>query len=174
VVVDNLMAFCPGDINDHLPIRKLADVLEQFNRAGMAVILVHHVSEHEYSTKPMGNTAISAMARWCVRFERRGDRLLLNLHGNYGAESQLIVTAPDGTTGFELLNEVSPGELAERRERSRKQRSKETLDKNAAIAGFVKAECPGLSKNAAAKRIADKFGGAAGTHRNKLMAGAFG
>lgn len=150
VVIDNLMAFAPGDINDHLPIRKLADVLEQFNRHGIGVLLIHHVSDHEFSTKPMGNTAIAAMARWMVRFERRGNRLILTSHGNYGPETETVVSAPDGTVNFQVLAETGADELAERRALRSRERSKAKLDRNAEIAAYVSA---GHTQREAAERF---------------------
>lgn len=175
-VVDNLMAFTPGegDVNEQRAFRHLADILDPLIRGGTAVILVHHLSEHAYSTKPLGHTSISAGARWSVRFERRSDDLVLHRHGTYGAESELTVSPPDGTTDFLVISATGSDELSQRRKKRQHDRDEMTREHRKEIAQFVLAECQGKSARETGEKIAGRFKGAAGTHRNRLGDGGYG
>lgn len=177
VIIDNLVAFVPGDVNDHRPVRIFHDTaIDPLVRAGIAVVLIHHTSEkrgeHGVSKTPMGNTAISAAARWKVRVETpdvAGPTKLV-LEGNYGPTHELIVTRPDGTANFEVIDAVEAGELA----RWKMERNAGTVARRAEYREYVLAECQGLNQTKTAEKLAEKYGGTKGTHTVMLSKGAYG
>jgi len=178
VVIDNLSAFVPGTLNDDLAVKRFYDQTDQLARDGAAVLIVAHTSEkageHGPSRVPMGSSFIRFGPRWWCYAHRARGKLLLDFDGNDGRPWGLAVSEPDGTPSFDLLGETTADELAERRERKSRERATMTREHRERIAQFVLAECQGASRNATGERVAERFGGAAGTHKNQLSRGAYG
>jgi AAA domain-containing protein len=175
-IIDNLVAFVPGDVNDHRPVRVFHDqAIDQLTRDGIAVVLIHHTSEkrgdHGYSKTPMGNTAISAAARWKWRVETPDivGPSRLTFEGNYGPTHEMHVTRPAGAAHFDVLEVVEPDELAQRR----RNRQRATLDQRAAIGTFIATECQGLTQVDAASKVAQHFGLNPATVRTYIVKGIY-
>lgn len=169
VIIDNLQSFC-RDVNDSRMVAYVLDRCDQLMRAGIAVVLVHHISEktgpNGSSTTPMGHTSISAAARWKVRtYLPDTGPLKLTCEGNYGPMHEIILSRPDGKPRFDVLDTADAGKIADRRARRKVERDKAKLDKNAAIAAFWRQHCQGMTQRQAAEKIAAEFGGKAATHQ---------
>jgi hypothetical protein len=179
VIVDNLTAFNPGTLNDDAGVNALYDELDRIAREGAAILLIAHTSEkygeHGKSRYPMGSSAIRARARWLWYVEKTKGRMLRNaFEGNHGPPHEIVTTPAIGFPSFAAVESASADELAERREQRRRNRTAERLNHNSEIAAFVAAECAGISnKSEIARMIAARFGGEAGTHRNRLRQGAY-
>lgn len=113
---------------------------------GSAVVLLAHVRERSglyrsKSTKPMGNTAISAAARWRVRVIRKsgGDRIALICDGNSALGATYNLQRGDGETDLRVLEGVG-----ERQDTSRRhKRNAEAAQRLSEIADWALASVPG-------------------------------
>lgn len=172
VVVDNLSAFVPGTLNDDFAVKQFYDQTDAMARDGAAVLIVAHTSEksgeHGPSRVPMGSSFIRFGPRWWCYAHRPRDKLLLDFDGNDGRPWGLAVSEPDGTPWFTVLGETTADELAERRDRRKRDRGDETLRRNREIARFWRDECQGISNRAAGEKIAARFGGSADRHRQMI------
>lgn len=172
VIIDNLQSFC-RDVNESRMISPILDRCDQLMRTGVAVVLVHHVSEKSGpggpSTTPMGHTSISAAARWKVRTYLPGNGpLKLTCEGNYGPMHEILLSRPDGTLRFDVLGAADAEQITERRAQRKAVRDKTKLDRNAAIAAFWRTNCHGMNYDEASAKIAAEFGGKASTHRSQI------
>lgn len=177
VVIDNLVSFVPGDVNDHRPVRMFHDTaIDPLTRAGISVVLIHHTSEKrgEHGTPkiPMGNTAISAAARWKWRVELPdiAGPATLTFEGNYGPVHEMIVTRPEGKPIFDVIDVIKPDELVKRTI----DRRADTQAKRAEIRQFILGECISLNGKETAEAIAEKFGGSVRTHAAQISRHAYG
>lgn len=157
VIVDNLSSFVPGSLNSDDDVRSFYGELSDFPRRDVPVLVVAHTSDHAgergYSRIPMGSSLIRFGPRWWCYARRGGGRLTLEFGGNAGAPHSIVVTEPDGTPYFEVLDAAGSDELAERR----RSRARRTLDQRAEIGRYIADHCQGMSNSAAARAVAEQF-----------------
>lgn len=175
VVFDVLTQILDGDINDGPPIAKFFDGVRRFTRVGIPALVITHSSEKrvngQASNKPMGHTSISGFARWNIFLQKssRGD-WKARCSGKWAdAWDVNFKAAKFNVPNFEVLGEENGEEL---RAKSR-QRSADVLDQRADQAQFLIDECQGMSKAAAARKLADKFGGKQNAYQTRLSDGTF-
>jgi AAA domain len=169
IVVDNLSSFVLGSLNDDDGIKALYEEIDHFPRVGIPVLMVAHVSEkrteHGPSRIPMGSSYIRFGPRWWCLAYRSGGYLHLEFDGNRGTPHNIIVTEPDGTPCFDVIETGEP---------RRRQRNLETKAKLDAKQDYVIAKCQGVNGQQTAEKLAAKFGGSASTHAARLSDGGYG
>jgi AAA domain len=170
VILDNLTNFVPTSLNDDEGIRAVYAKLRALNlRNGCSVTVVAHTSdkrgEFGYSNIPMGSSAIRTDPRWFVSLVRkRGEFVSVHFEGNGGRPWEMLISEPTGAPRFDVLTIVTADEVSKRR----RNRTRQTLDKNAEEATWWQANCTGLSGTKAGEELAKQFGGSPGTYRNKI------
>jgi hypothetical protein len=164
VVIDNLSQASNGSVNDDWVLKEFFEGVRRFSRAGIPVVVVGHSSDKTSvnggkSPLPMGNTYVSGAVRWrCFVRRSRAGNLTLRFNGNGAQEHELIVKHGAGAR-FELLDVKSAEQIKTAAEAAERNRSKQTLDKNMAMAEFVVTNCQGMSGNKAAEMLAAEFPG---------------
>lgn len=178
LVVDNLSAFVPGDINNGPACEAFFNALTAFTAQDISVIVVAHSTEKhsQFGTQDfMGNSAIRQRPSWHCRVRKSGDRKTLYLHGNDAGNHEITVRQANGEVPlFDVVSAVDAEALADRQAKRQRERSDQRKGESDQIRDFVLRECQGDGVRATAKRLAPKFGGAEGTHRNRLSSGAYG
>jgi len=172
LVLDNMLGALAGDVNSAKDCRVLTDGLNLVLATGAAVVAVHHTGkagEHGPGRSPLGSQHLKAWPRSVLRLSHRGgpDRRALTTESNNSEPLDLSLSVEwmGRAARFDVLTETQVNE------RSR-ERSKETLDKSAAMAAFVLAECASVGNlSEVARRLAGKFGGKESTHRSSLTRG---
>lgn len=158
LVFDNITSALGEGINDANPNEILAP-LTRIVTAGTPVVVIHH-SGKGGSKDPMGPTAYQAWRRHGVHISGRGESRTLTRSGNLGAWDKVEVrgTKLGSAIKFEIDGSNS----------SKHDRSPERLDNNAAIAEWIVENCQGVGVNETGKRVAEKFGGTAGSRATSL------
>ncbi|WP_167460427.1 AAA family ATPase [Nocardia brasiliensis] len=172
LIIDNLTQILDGSINDDDVIRRCFNGIRRFTQAGIPVVIVGHSTDKpgqngRKSDTPLGSAAISQSVRWLMQIRpARGRNLNVKTYGNIDHGRTMTVQPDDGA----LFTVLSSDEKAETVKKAR-QRSVETMDKNAEYARFVIEQCQGKGRNEAGDALAEKFGGSAGTFKNSLTRG---
>lgn len=160
VVLDNLGG-ATGDTNDPLAI---AVVMDALSAMGVPVVILHHESEKGYSRPgdpPMGHSSIVQKSRAWIQArisERKGFRggnLALIVQANGLDQPVEIVAKPKEGPEWDILNRGPWGNGSGGK--SVQKRKPEVYDRNAAIAEFIRANCPNESASEQAKQVAAKF-----------------
>lgn len=172
LVLDNLLGALAGDVNSAKDCRVLTDGLNLVLSTGAAVIAVHHTGkagEHGPGRSPLGSQHLKAWPRSVLRLSHRGgpDRRALTTESNSAEPLDLSLSVhwTGRAARFDVLTEKAVNE------RSR-ERSKETLDKVAAMAEFILTQCPTETNvSEVSRRLEKQFGGKESTHRSDLIRG---
>jgi hypothetical protein len=174
-ILDNLMGSINGDINSAKDARAFTDGLNTIVDRGVSVVVVHHVAksgEYGPGKSAMGSQHFTAWARSVLRLERRaGNRRVLVAWGNSSPSVELDLTMTVAESGGGIFTVTGIKTEADRvagLEARRRTRSKETLDRNAEIAGHVVAHCQGKGVREVGRELAERFGGTVGTHASNL------
>lgn len=161
LVFDNITSGIAGPINDADPSSILGP-LGRIVSGGTPVVAIAH-SRKGGSPGPMGPTAYTAWRRHGINVSGSSDRRTLKRSGNLGVWPDVVVT---GTAiGAAVQYRLVDGE-------SKRNRSTQRLDDNATIADWVVGNCQGIGVNQVSKRLAEEFGGAAGSRKTSLVQGA--
>ena len=158
MILDNLTQFVPTSLNDDNGVKLVYEQLQFLSRRGMAVCVLAHTSdkknEHGYSSDiPLGSTVIRTVPRWFVYMKRARGVLSLSMSGNGGRPWELTLTEPTDTPRFDVVNQATADELAERRSR----RDRTTMDENARIARWLQAH-PDVTQVQAAELMTSELG----------------
>lgn len=160
VVVDNLtQVLSGGSINDDAVIRVAFDGLRRLTACGAAVVVVAHVSEKTgprggKSTKPMGNTAISAGARWRVRIVSKSNgKIELVCDGNAARGTTFVLERGDKETDLRVVEEVDGRQAAS----LHRKRHAVAAARFAEIADWAIANAPGVSQAEMARRLTANY-----------------
>ncbi|SFT44448.1 AAA family ATPase [Arthrobacter sp. ov118] len=168
VVFDHLSDMT-GDFNSQADVSNAFAAIRAASGEAAVVVLAHSstaTGPNGFSSKkPLGSTVIAAKARWLVHVERRGDdRCVVTTSGNGAAGETLRLDVGNHVSDFSITDVLS----SEAKSRKRREGSKKTLDARAEQASWYEENCRGLSNAAAARRLAEKFGGKQGTWENHL------
>ena len=169
MILDNLTQFVPGTLSDDYAVKLVYEKLESFARRGMAVCVLAHTSdkknEYGYSSNiPSGSFVIRSVPRWFVYLKRASGVLSLAMSGNSGGRPWgLTLSEPTDTPRFDVLEEITPDELAERS--GKRNRSRAKLDRWAEYKTYADAN-PGITQ----KAIAEHFKVSVGTVNAALKA----
>jgi AAA domain len=184
LVVDNLSAFVPGDINSGPACQTFFNALSPFTKAGIAVIVVAHSSEKYVkggNTEDfIGHSSIKQRATHHCKVTKKADGTkTLWFHGNDGAEHEITVRQADFETPlFEVLRSADAAALADKRAKRAADRQEQQQgnqqSKKGQIRECVLAECQGLNRNQTADKLAARFGGSAQTYQGQLSRGYYG
>jgi hypothetical protein len=161
LVIDSLSIFAPGDLNSGPVCNTFYDYTTHFTAQGIAVITVAHSTEKysQFGTQDfIGHSAIRQRPNWHVRIRDNDGQKRLWCHGNDDGEQGMLLAQPDPKVpAYDVLSATTPDELAEKRETKRRNRSPETRDGNAEIAGWVSA-APGRTQRMAAEHFGVSLG----------------
>jgi hypothetical protein len=179
VILDNLSAFVPGSLNDDDSVKLFYQEVDKLARAGVAVLVIAHVSEKRTdqgpSRLPYGSSFIRFGPRWWGLAWVSGDRLRVEFDGNDGAPWIMDLTGPDGVPRFDVLDVTTADQLRERKAGNQRKRRQATDDRRSQIGTWVLQNCQGLTVREAAGKVAAEFPSeSAGAARNNLARGAYG
>jgi hypothetical protein len=174
LIVDNLDGLLPADadLNSRHTVKPTLErltglVVEQ----SMPVVLVHHAAKPGMGRgKTLNGTQfITSWPRMILHLEANGKGAgthRLTVSGNHTRETvyRLSLEDADGLR----FNVAQAGEVRQKQERAR---DAATLNKHLSMAGWVVANCQGLSQNKAAEKLVAEFGGNANTYRSYLGSG---
>jgi hypothetical protein len=178
VVLDNLMGVT-GDTNDPATLTTVFDGLTKLTSRGVAVVVLHHESEHGAvipGAPPMGNSVTVQKARTWIQVRQtakrglRGGNTALVVKANSLEQPQQVICEPLPGPNFKVINRgpwVSRSD-EESLPRPKQKRSPEKLDKNANMADWMVENCQGVGSNQAAPLLAEAFGKAASTCRDLI------
>ncbi|MEV2224040.1 AAA family ATPase [Nocardia vinacea] len=172
LIIDNLTQILDGSIVDDDVIRRCFDGIRRFTQVGIPVVVVGHSTDAPGKSgwkpdRPMGSAAISQSVRWLMQVRSaKGGNLAVKTYGNIDHGRTLTIRPEDGAR-FIVLDTAEKSETVKKD----RQRSAETLDQTAEQARFVAESCQGMSRNQAAKALAEQFGGSDGSYRNSLSSG---
>lgn len=175
LVLDNVLGAIAGDINSAKDVRALTDGLNLVLGQQTAVIAVHHsgkAGEHGPGRTPLGSQYLKAWPRSVLRLSARGgpDRRGLTTESN-NAEPLDLTLDVEWIDGGQAARFSVETERAVN-ERSR-ERSKDTLDRNAEMAAFVVQHHRSNDRKAqVAQALAERFGGSQATYRGHLSRGS--
>ncbi|GCE42769.1 hypothetical protein Rhow_006898 [Rhodococcus wratislaviensis] len=169
LVIDNLTQVLTGSINEDDTIRRcFNDGIRRFVRAGIPVVIIGHSSDKSFNGRkpetPMGSAYISQAVRWLVRVSKTRTRnLKVNTYGNvsYGAE---MILRPEAGARFSVIERKDDADEVD----EDRQRSVQRMDRTSEQARFVVEQCQGLSRNAAAVKLADEFDGTVASFKTAL------
>ena len=125
MILDNLTQFVPGTLNDDYAVKMVYEKLEAFARNGMSVCVLAHCSdkrnEHGYSSNlPAGSFVIRSVPRWFAYLRRTSGVLNVALSGNSGGRPwEMSLSEPTDTPRFDILDALSPEQLADRKGKGR-------------------------------------------------------
>jgi hypothetical protein len=179
VVLDNLMGVT-GDTNDPSPLTTVFEGLTKLTSRGVAVVVLHHESEHgvvNAGAPPMGNSVIVQKSRTWIQVRQtaqrglRGGNTALVIRANSLEQPQQVICEPLPGPNFRVIQRgpwVTRSDESDADPKPKQQRSKEKLDMNAQMADWVVKNCQGLGSNKAAPMLGKQFGKAASTSRDLL------
>lgn len=166
IVVDNL-AGVTGDTNDPAAMTTVLDALTQLTNRSVAVVVIHHESEHGYSNPgdpPMGlSTSVQKARTWIqvrqtARRKLRGGNTALIIRGNGLEQPQQLVAEPMTGPVYRVLNrgpwDAAGGQTVE----AKRQRTKARLDANDCLLQWLNTNCAGMTLRETAAKLADREG----------------
>lgn len=159
-----------GDFNSQADVADIFSNIRAAARDATTVVLAHSstaTGPNGHSTKkPLGSTVIEGKARWIVHVEARGaDRRVLTTRGNSGRGEVLQLDTGGHAADFcvDSVERVDTQQAAKRRVRN-----KATLDKRGEQYRWYQANCRGLSKAEASRRLSTEFGDSPTSWANRL------
>jgi len=174
VVLDNASQMLDGDGNSGYDVNRLFGGIRLFTHAGIPVVIINHQNQQGSVTEASAARGISGNSNWTrnVRHRLTLDKVLdkgkdtrrrrLFVNGNYSEGESLELEMPRGID--RPVYKVTEGQ-----KRQEQKRDPKTMDKNADIARWIKANCPGESIRKQAERAAAQFPDLSeGTIRNRL------
>ncbi|UNK47569.1 AAA family ATPase [Arthrobacter sulfonylureivorans] len=169
VVLDHLSDM-EGDFNSQADVANVFGNIRAATGEAAVVVLAHSstaVGQNGFSSKkPLGSTVIEGKARWIIHLEPRGaSQRILTTRGNSGRGEVLRLETGDHAADF-LVGSVETPEEAQIA--GRRSRNKSTLEKRAEQCRWYEANCKGLSKAEASRRLSKEFGDTMNTWANRL------
>ena len=164
VVVDNLMGVT-GDTNESTAVTTVLDGLTKLTNAGVAVVALHHQSEHGPATPgaaPMGASVIVQKARTWIQVRQsakrklRGGNTVLVIQANALKQPQQLVAEPLTGPNYRMLN--------------RGPWSDDTApEAEFDAAKWVVANCQGMNQQQAKDKLAAHLGITPGAARKRIQ-----
>lgn len=173
IVLDNLMG-ATGDTNDPAALTTVFDGITKLTNRGIPVVVLHHESEHGYSTagaKPLGLSISTQKARAWIQVRKtsrkglRGGNTALVIDGNGMSQPQQLVAVPLVGPFYRVIQRGPWGDTDDKQKR---ERSKEKLDTSAALLAWLNTNCKGVTLRDAAAKVATHEGIAEGTAKQRI------
>lgn len=169
VVIWDHLSDMAGDFNSQVDVSTIFAAMRRAVGDAAMIVVAHSTTSTGptgYSSKkPLGSTVITAKARWSVHVEKRPDGTrTLTSQGNASSGEFIRLSVGNSATDLRVLEVSTEAQKVS----TRKKRKKETLDVRREQAEWYQANCAGLSKAEAAKRLAEEFGSKPQTWANRL------
>lgn len=169
IIFDHLSDMA-GDFNSQADVANIFAGIRASAGAAAVIVLAHSstaVGQNGYSSKkPLGSTVIEGKARWIIHVEkRREDHRVLSTRGNSGRGQLFHVSIGEHPLDFTIDNvSDSDAETSARR----KTRSRSVLERRGEQFAWYQANCIGLTKAEASRKLAEQFGDKPSTWANRL------
>ncbi|BBY43588.1 AAA family ATPase [Mycolicibacterium celeriflavum] len=162
IVVDNL-AGITGDTSDPSAMTTVFDGLTQLTNRGVAVVVIHHESEHGWSTPgspPMGLSTSTQKARTWIQVRQtarrklRGGNTALIIRSNGLEQAQQLVAEPMAGPVYRVLNRGPWDGGGEAVDKPKQQRTTARLDTGAQLLAWLNDNCRGMTLREASAKLA--------------------